>query len=382
MAVKAECVYEIPVRQSKETMRAEIELLQNHRRQSERVLGAISQGHKVQETVNRLRNGDTLETIAVWLEQTATRETGSAQNITTFPTNANSSAFGYTLRMAESVGNYIGFGDSDASDDISGGQTWSPWPTSESPYPHSTSAYGGSSDDAMNWTSDLQSHQSSSDAPPASSLPLVGFWSQRPVSAEEVQLSRGLGQQQVLGPAYREHPSRPGSSNDTWTEITQDIHLVEHLMALYFCWEYPTFASLSKEHFIADFRAGIPRHCSSLLVNAMLALGCRFSNLLQSRADSADPATSGDHFFAEAKRLLAEDDRSSLTTIQAIGLMSIREASCGRDTESFYYAGQAIRLAAEAGLHVEVNEQTAESNQHGGEEVRAATFWGAFALDQ
>jgi hypothetical protein len=362
-------------------MRAEIELLQNYRRQSERLLSAMSQGHKVQETINRLRNGDTLETIADWLEKTATRATGSAQNITTFPTNANSSAFGYTLRMAESVGNYIHLGSSDASDDLSG-QTWSPWPTSESHYPHSTPAYSGPGDDAMNWTSDLQSHHQSSDCPPASSHPLVGFYSQRPVSAEDVQLSRGLGQQQILGPAYQEHPSRPGSPNVTWTEVTQDIHLVEHLMALYFCWEYPTFASLSKEHFIADFRAGIPRHCSSLVVNAMLALGCRFSDLPQSRADPADPTTSGDHFFAEAKRLLAEDDRSSLTTIQAIGLMSIREASCGRDTESFYYAGQAIRLAVEAGLHREVNEQTAESKQHDEEGVRAATFWGAFALDQ
>jgi Fungal specific transcription factor domain len=357
-------------------------LLQNHRRQSERVLGAMSQGHKVQETINRLRNGETLETIADWLEQTAIRAMGSAQNITKFPQSVNNSAFDHTLRMAESVGNYMGLGGSDVSDDLSGGQTWSPWPTPESPYPHSTPVYSGPGEDAMNWTSDLQSQQPNSDAPPASSRPLVGFWSQRPVSAEEVQLSRGLGQQQILGPAYREHPSRPGSPNGTWTEVTKDLHLVEHLMALYFCWEYPTFASLSKEHFVTDFRAGIPRYCSSLLVNAMLALGCRFSDLPQSRGDPTDPGTSGDQFFAEAKRLLAEDDHSSLTTIQAIGLMSIREASCGRDTESFYYAGQAIRLAVEAGLHLEVNGQTAEFEQHGGEGVRSATFWGAFALDQ
>jgi hypothetical protein len=117
-------------------------------------------------------------------------------------------------------------------------------------------------------------------------------------------------------------------------------------------------------------------------MNAMLALGCRFSDLPESRADPGDPTTSGDHFFAEAKRLLAEDDRRSLTAIQAMGLISIREASCGRDTESFYYAGQAIRLAVEAGLHIESSEKTAESSQHGEEEVRAATFWGAFALDQ
>jgi hypothetical protein len=354
-------------------MRAEIERLQAHRRRSERVFGAISSGYKVQETLNRLRNGDTLETIAEWLDQTALAATGSSQNITTYPPNTNNNAFGYTLKMAESVGHYMGIADSETSDDLSGhGQTWSPWQTSESPYPQSTPAYNGQSDDVMNWAADLQSHQ-----------PLVGVWSARSPHDQSLQASWGRGQQQVLGPSYLEqHPSRPTSPGGTWTDVTQDIHLVEHLMALYFCWEYPTFASLSKEHFLADFRAGVRRNCSSLLVNAMLALGCRFSDLPESRADPADPTTSGDHFSAESKRLLAEDDLRSLTTIQALGLMSIREASCGRDMESSYYAGQAIRLAVEAGLHVEANEQTAGSSQHGGEGVRAATFWGAFALDQ
>lgn len=361
-------------------MRAEIELLTKHRQQSERVFGAISQGYKVQETVNRLRNGHSLEAIAEWLDQIASQATGSSQHITTFPSSNNDSGFGNTLRMAESVGNCIGFGGSDASDDPSGRQTWSPWQTSESPYPHSTPAYSIQGEDAINWTSDLQSHHRSLDAP--MSRPLVGVWSQRPVNEEDVQMSRGLGQQRVLGEYLDGYPSRQGSPNRTWTEVTQDVRLVEHLMALYFCWEYPTFASLSKEHFIADFRVGLPRYCSPLLVNAMLALGCRFSDLPESRVDPTDLTTSGDHFFAEAKRLLAEDDHSSLTTIQAIVLMSIREISCGRDTESFYYAGQAIRLAVEAGLHMEPDEQDGKPSQHGGEGVRAATFWGAFALDQ
>jgi hypothetical protein len=153
-------------------------------------------------------------------------------------------------------------------------------------------------------------------------------------------------------------------------------------MALYFCWEYPTFASLSKEHFLTDFRAGRPRYCSSILVNAMLALGCRFSNLPEALRDPQKPQTSVDHFFAEAKRLLAEDDHSSITTIQSLSLMSIREASYGRDAESYYYAGQAIRLAVEFGMHIEVTEQGRISRDAMEHEVRGATFWGAFSLDQ
>lgn len=32
--------------------------------------------------------------------------------------------------------------------------------------------------------------------------------------------------------------------------------------------------------------------------------------------------------------------------------MAIREASCGRDPESWYYAGQSIQIAVEMGLHL------------------------------
>ena len=153
---------------------------------------------------------------------------------------------------------------------------------------------------------------------------------------------------------------------------------MQHLLALYFCWEYPTFASLSKEHFLKDFKDGTRRYCSSMLVNALLALGCRFSTKPNTRANQDDPHTSGDHFFKESLRLYhLEQDHRSLTTIQALGIMAIREASCGRDSESWYYAGQSIRIAIEMGLHM--NDGTGDEDEVA---VQAATFWGAFALDQ
>jgi hypothetical protein len=164
-----------------------------------------------------------------------------------------------------------------------------------------------------------------------------------------------------------------------WTGITSDLNLVQHLLALYFCWEYPTFASLSKEHFLRDFQEGRARFCSSILVNALLALGCRFSSQPNTRSNPDDPYTSGDHFFKECQRLFfQEEDHHKLTTIQALGIMSIREASCGRDSESWYYAGQSIRLAIEMGLH-QVGDDGDDEDEVA---VQAATFWGAFALDQ
>jgi hypothetical protein len=81
-------------------------------------------------------------------------------------------------------------------------------------------------------------------------------------------------------------------------------------------------------------------------------------------------------------RLLGEQpDRHVLTTIQALGLMSIREASCGRSSESLFLSGQSIRLAIEMGLHLDINISDSKESEieHA---VRSATFWGAFSLDQ
>ncbi|KAL5603955.1 hypothetical protein FOVSG1_006705 [Fusarium oxysporum f. sp. vasinfectum] len=162
-----------------------------------------------------------------------------------------------------------------------------------------------------------------------------------------------------------------------WTSITNNTNLILHLLALYFCWEYPIFAPLSKKHFLQDFRDGRHRYCSPLLVNALLALGCRFSTNLITRAYSEDPQSAGDHFFKESQRLFdQETDHHSLTTIQALGIMSIREASCGRSSESRYYAGQSIQLAFEMCLH-----RTPDKEDKDELDVQLATFWGAFSLD-
>jgi hypothetical protein len=164
-----------------------------------------------------------------------------------------------------------------------------------------------------------------------------------------------------------------------WTNITQDSNLIQHLLSLYFCWEYPIFASLSKEHFLMDFRDGHDRFCSEILINALLSLGCRFSNRLDAYENPNDPCSAGDQFFRESKRLLLQESNShKLTTIQALGIMSIREASCGRGSGSWYYAGQSIHLAIEMGLH-QASDDTGDEEEIA---VRVATFWGCFALDQ
>ncbi|OAA45381.1 Transcription factor [Metarhizium rileyi] len=197
-----------------------------------------------------------------------------------------------------------------------------------------------------------------------------------------LRMSQGInpshGRNSILWPLKEPMPGFSG----TWTRVTSDANLIQHLLALYFCWEYPTFASLSKEHYLRDFHDGRKRYCTPLLTNALLALGCRFSNNPEARGDPSNPESSGEHFFTECQRLYyRERDHHTLTTIQAMGVMSIREASCGRIATSEYYAGQCMQLAIEMGLHNTPGPDGQTDEDQAECDVRLATFWGAFTLD-
>jgi len=197
------------------------------------------------------------------------------------------------------------------------------------------------------------------------------------------QLSARSYQLMGLDSKTREETTVPSAS---WTRATTRDDLVDHFLGLYFCWEYPTFASLSKEHFMVDFRRGRPIFSSSLLVNAILALGARFSDLpTEGRKEPHDPRTAGQPFFDEAKRLLGEEETPSLTTIQALGLMSLRQASCGNDASSWHYARQSMRMAIDLDLHCDRSIPAVPLDavmSRAEREVRAATFWGCFNLEQ
>ncbi|KAK9425699.1 putative Zn(2)-C6 fungal-type domain-containing protein [Seiridium unicorne] len=366
-AQSVECVYEIPVRQSKENLRSEIDQLRKQQRQSDTVISALVKPELWEEVLTRIRNGQSVENISEWLGGTLPSGGGP---IPTFPPRSGPMASrGPTLpplsvSAGMSSGNHTTVPGGYNPMTMSAQQTQkhdydqkSPWAFSSRSQTQSTRS--NSHPDVMQWTADL---------PPQNR---VGSWVQDQASTDG---SRYQGADQVLAPLDAPDMKSPRT---TWTGITADTALVQHLLALYFCWEYPTFASLSKEHFLKDFLDGRPRYCSPILVNALLALGCRFSTQPHTRANPDDPATSGDHFFRETLRLLGkETNHHNLTTIQALGIMSIREASCGRDSESWYYAGQSVRLAIEMGLHRLSGEGDPDEMA-----VQAATFWGAFALD-
>lgn len=173
----------------------------------------------------------------------------------------------------------------------------------------------------------------------------------------------------------------------TWTTVTQDKEVILHFMNMYFCWHYAFFTTLSKDLFYRDFLTGTTsQYCSPLLVNVMLALGCHFSSRPAARADPEDSGTTGDHYFAEAKRLLYENDEfanAQLCTVQALALMSVREAGCGHESKGWVYSGMSFRMACDLGLNVEavpMNDISRLTDED--VDARRITFWGCFLFDK
>ncbi|KAM7219324.1 Fungal specific transcription factor domain containing protein [Rhypophila decipiens] len=381
-----ECVYEKRQNPSKDDLRHQIEqlrieneLLKRDKRLSTHIIGALAHPDLGEQVLSRLRNGMSVDAVAQWVGETAPPGVASLSSHVGFPPGpgaGNPALAGFTTATGPGPG--PGSGPAMGYPSVPQG---SPTPTQSqqglrygpdqpSPggghfSPHSRTTRSNSQAETMNWEAETGRASLQSRA-----------MSRPDTSGESATQSHSgpTAPNHILSPGYEGTPVSP----TIWTKITLDGGLVTHLLSLYFCWEYPTFASLSKEHFLQDFSEGRTRFCSSILVNALLALGCRFSSKPTTRAVPHDPYTSGDHFFREALRLFNEEaDHHKLTTIQALGIMSIREASCGRDSESWYYAGQSIRLAIEMGLH----EIQGDGRDDDLTAVQAATFWGAFALD-
>jgi hypothetical protein len=165
-----------------------------------------------------------------------------------------------------------------------------------------------------------------------------------------------------------------------WTEVPLSDTLIEHLLLLFFCWEYPIFSSLSKRHFARDFNSGGGACCSSLLVNGILAVGSRFSDHADARTDPEDGDTAGMHCYLEAERLLSLcRGEPSVTVVQGMCLMSTWNASRGDYRKARYYAGQSVQMAVEVGLHRESDLGDMPDDVR---ELRNTTFWGAYMLDQ
>lgn len=199
-------------------------------------------------------------------------------------------------------------------------------------------------------------------------------------------------------------PKAPSQLRDrSWTRVTKDTAFINELLVscfllcptfwirkltgfedLYFTWHHPVHVLVSRECFYNDFHRMRSKYCSSLLVNAMLAMACHYSQKPEVRSDLREPSTCGDHFFNEAKALLLDEEETpSITVAQALGIMSLREAGRGRDSSGWMYMGRAIQVALDLGLGVPVTQSGVGGPLSGSVvEVRKITIRGLYQIDK
>jgi len=167
----------------------------------------------------------------------------------------------------------------------------------------------------------------------------------------------------------------------SWTTVTNDADFIKHLLELYFAWCHQFNVLFVEEAFYHGYIEGKLKYCSPLLVNALLAIACQYSDRLDARSDPDDPLTTGNHFFAEAKRLLDSDEQSCLTTVQALGIMSLREVMNNHDSSGWKYAGQMSRMAIELGLNMPYPANLTNNLSSTESSSRRVTLWGVFNLE-
>ena len=131
-----------------------------------------------------------------------------------------------------------------------------------------------------------------------------------------------------------------------WTTVTSDESMLTSLLEHYFQHAYPFFTFFHKDLFLRDLESGSAQHCSSLLVNAVLASATHYHPRIKGRNQPWDTESLCYRFFAETKRLWElETGESKLTTCQAALVMNSVYNMDGLDQIGNVYMVQAAKIA-------------------------------------
>nr|CEG05068.1 unnamed protein product [Fusarium clavum] len=131
-----------------------------------------------------------------------------------------------------------------------------------------------------------------------------------------------------------------------WTTVTCDESMLTSLLEHYFQHAYHYFTFFHKDLFLRDLKFGSAEHCSSLLVNAVLASATHYHPKVKGRNEPWDTESLCYRFFAETKRLWElEMGESKLTTCQAALVMNSIYNMDGLDQIGNVYMIQAAKIA-------------------------------------
>ncbi|KAK1716026.1 fungal-specific transcription factor domain-containing protein [Colletotrichum acutatum] len=169
-------------------------------------------------------------------------------------------------------------------------------------------------------------------------------------------------------------------------QVPQDLE--DHLINLYFTWQDPFQHVVDRDlyeeakHSWHEREEDTPYY-SEALRNAMCSLGATFETRYHPSFITF-PKSLPDFFAARAKTLLEiELDSPSVSTVQAMIVLSSHEIGANRDSRGWLYSAMAIRLAFDLALHKDMTPYVNKGVLKPAEaELRRAVFWGAYTMDQ
>ncbi|PWY85936.1 hypothetical protein BO70DRAFT_395068 [Aspergillus heteromorphus CBS 117.55] len=130
-----------------------------------------------------------------------------------------------------------------------------------------------------------------------------------------------------------------------WTTLTDDNGFVSHLISLFFTWQQAFCNWIDQDLFFRDMNAGNVNctFCSPILVNAILAVACLYSDYPEAWAEPGNTDSLGQHFFTEAERLIdAEEGKITFATAQGIAVLYTCLSAMGKDRQGWTYLSRAV----------------------------------------
>jgi len=152
--------------------------------------------------------------------------------------------------------------------------------------------------------------------------------------------------------------------------------LVMHLLELHWNRQHHAFLITYRPLFMRDWACNGPYY-SKLLLNAILFGVAKFSDRPEVYDDPTSPATAGRGFLRRVKSLLGDAlDKSRITTVQALLLLSSSLGALGEHGSGWMYSGIALRMITDLGLHFDAAHRPGFTSED--LEIRRRVVWGAF----
>lgn len=178
-------------------------------------------------------------------------------------------------------------------------------------------------------------------------------WLGRSPIADFETMSPRVSHTSVLDAADHEMTGLPAT---TWTVVTSDSAVLDHLFQLYFAWVHPIHTLFSEQRFVESYQRGLDNFCSPVLVNAICAMACHLHSAAD--GDDVDYEQLGTE-FSDAVRASLNPTDFKLTSIQALAVMYLVDCARGHSLRAVSYLRTATDFLPTVGF--QDNEGFAQS---------------------